>query len=76
MIILTRRKLIKAARKLVEEGVAPPASLDPSMYRRRSCSAVLPAEVSWQEALADWHTGRTNAPPAQEPSSAVKVPAP
>ena len=76
MIILTRRKLIKAARKLVQEGVAPPASLDPSMYRRRSCSAVLPAEVSWQEALADWHTGRTNAPPAQEPSSAVEVPAP
>jgi hypothetical protein len=73
MIILTRRKLIKAARKLVEEGVAPPASREPSMYRRRSCSAVLPAEVSWQEALADWHSGRVNTPPAQQPAVSARV---
>jgi phenylpropionate dioxygenase-like ring-hydroxylating dioxygenase large terminal subunit len=75
MIIMTRRKLIRAAKALREAGTPPPASRDPSAYLRRSCSTVLPAEVVWQEALADWHAARTTRVPAEHAPSAIDVPA-
>lgn len=59
MIIQTRRKLIRAARSLRERGVTPPCVDEPSLYRARSCSTVLPPDVDWKVALADWHAGRT-----------------
>jgi hypothetical protein len=65
MVIATRRKLIKAARLLRDEGIMPPASRDPSAYRARSCSAVIPTSANWKEAFADWHSGRTTTPPAE-----------
>jgi hypothetical protein len=65
MVIATRRKLIRAAKALRDEGVAPPASQDPTAYRKRSCSAILPSDVNWKEALADWHFARTPDLPAQ-----------
>jgi len=71
MVIATRRKLIRAAKQLRDEGIMPPASRDPSAYRARSCSAVLPSGVNWVEAFRDWHTGRTPVPPAE--GQAVKV---
>ncbi len=63
MIIMTRRKLLRAARALRESGELPPAAGDASAYRRRSCSTVLPPEVAWHEALADWHAARTTVVP-------------
>ncbi len=71
MIIMTRRKLIRAARALREAGTPPPGSQDPTAYRRRSCSTVLPAEVVWHEALADWHAARTTQVPTDGPMGAI-----
>jgi hypothetical protein len=65
MVIATRRKLIKAAKLLRDEGMMPPASRNPAAFRARSCSAVLPSGVSWIEAFADWHSGRTVVLPAE-----------
>jgi hypothetical protein len=65
MVIATRRKLIKAAKLLRDEGIMPPASRNPAAYRARSCSAVLPSGANWMEAFADWHSGRTMVPPAE-----------
>ena len=51
-VILTRRRLIAAA-KALERGEEPPG-LDPKDYRRRPVSLLLPRNVpSWTEAIAD-----------------------
>ena len=71
MVIATRRKLIKAAKLLRDEGVMPPASQSPEAYRKRSCSAILPSGLDWQEALGDWHFARTK----DLPADAIRVPA-
>ena len=65
MIIGVRRKLIRAARALREQGKAPPASETPAAYRVRSCSTVLPSAIDWQAALADWHNARTTQLPSE-----------
>lgn len=50
--IQMRRRLINAARALREEGVAPPASQDPSAYAIRPVEALLPrSEKNWEEAI-------------------------
>ena len=64
MVIAARRKLVKAAKALRDEGVMPPASQAPEAYRKRSCSAILPSGVNWKDALADWHFARTTDLPA------------
>jgi hypothetical protein len=64
MVIATRRKLVKAAKALRDQGIAPPASQDPAAYRKRSCSAILPSDVYWKDALYDWHFARTKELPA------------
>jgi phthalate 4,5-dioxygenase len=64
MVIATRRKLIRAAKALRDEGAAPPASQQPEAYRKRSCSAILPEDVDWKVALEDWHFARTKDLPA------------
>jgi phenylpropionate dioxygenase-like ring-hydroxylating dioxygenase large terminal subunit len=69
MIIAVRRKLIKAARLFREQGVLPPAAGQPELYKVRSCSTVLPSNVEWKDALADWHFARTT----QLPSEAVRA---
>jgi len=76
MIIATRRKLINAAKRLRATGEAPPASQDPSLYRVRSASAVLPSSIDWKEAMADWHFGRTTEPPADTFAHALKATVP
>jgi phthalate 4,5-dioxygenase len=63
MIIQVRRKLIGAATLLRDQGVTPSCVDNPEFYRARSCSALLPPDVTWNEALADWHAARTNVPP-------------
>ena len=73
MVIATRRKLIKAAKLLRDEGLAPPASTNPSAYRARSCSTILPTSVDWVEALSDWHFARSDTLPADALGERVKL---
>jgi phenylpropionate dioxygenase-like ring-hydroxylating dioxygenase large terminal subunit len=65
MIIQTRRRLINAAKALRERGETPPGVDDANVYSARSASAVLPADVDWKVALADWHHARTIELPAE-----------
>ena len=53
MVIRIRRRLIEAARALVEHKVTPPGVDDPEVYRTRSASCVLPEDVDWLEASED-----------------------
>jgi phenylpropionate dioxygenase-like ring-hydroxylating dioxygenase large terminal subunit len=69
MIIQTRRRLLKAARALREHGVTPPCVDDASAYAARSCSAILPPDVDWKVALADWHAARTTELPSARVAS-------
>jgi phenylpropionate dioxygenase-like ring-hydroxylating dioxygenase large terminal subunit len=57
-IIRVRRRMIEAAKALRDRGLTPPGVNHPELYRVRSCQAILPADVSWQEALDDWHHAR------------------
>jgi phenylpropionate dioxygenase-like ring-hydroxylating dioxygenase large terminal subunit len=50
MVIRTRRRLISAARALRERGETPPGVDDPTVYRTRSGSVILPRSASWLEA--------------------------
>jgi phthalate 4,5-dioxygenase len=51
MIMATRRRLLKAARALVKEGVVPPGVDDPElMYAVRSGDFVTEARLGWREA--------------------------
>jgi len=53
MVIRTRRRLLDAARALVEHGAIPPGVDHPEVYRQRSGGVVLPAGTNWVEATAD-----------------------
>jgi hypothetical protein len=46
-IIRTRRRLMLAARALKEQGLMPPGVENPSAYRVRSASVVLPRPIGW-----------------------------
>jgi nitrite reductase/ring-hydroxylating ferredoxin subunit len=56
MVIRTRRKLIKAARALAEDGTLPPGVDDPAIYRYRSGGVILPRSVDWRQATASLQT--------------------
>jgi len=47
MVIFVRRRLLDAARTLREEGAAPANVDDPSSYRIRPASILLPDGESW-----------------------------
>ncbi len=53
MIILVRRLLINAAKTLRDQQAAPPTATNPSLYRVRSCSVVLPPHQNWVDATRD-----------------------
>jgi len=59
-IIKARQRLLGAAKALRDRGVTPPGVDQPELFRVRSCSAVLPADVDWRSALEGWHLARTN----------------
>jgi hypothetical protein len=42
---------------------------DASAYAARSCSAILPPDVDWKVALADWHAARTTDLPSARVAS-------
>jgi phenylpropionate dioxygenase-like ring-hydroxylating dioxygenase large terminal subunit len=57
-IIMARRRLMRAARELGENGVAPPG-VDPATHRVRSAAIVLPAGDAFQVAAKDALTARS-----------------
>lgn len=59
MIMKTRQCLLRAARALRDDEVAPPGADQPELYRVRSCSAMLPDDADWRAALDEWHRART-----------------
>jgi hypothetical protein len=62
-IILARQRLMRAARALAEQGVAPPG-VDPATHRVRSAAVVLPAGEVFHEAAREALTARPGVPPA------------
>jgi hypothetical protein len=54
MIIKTRRRLIDAALRLRDDGVAPPGVDEPDVFRVRSASLVIPKDAPWVEAAQEW----------------------
>ena len=54
MIIQTRRRMVKAAKALRDEGVLPPGVTNPEIYRQRSGGILLPQGVDWFEASAPY----------------------
>ena len=53
MIIRTRRRLLDAARALVEKGVIPPGVDHPEVYRQRSGGILLPEGTDWVQATSE-----------------------
>lgn len=54
MIIVTRRRLLRAAKALRREGTSPPGVTNPEIYRQRSGGILLPEGVDWYEASAPY----------------------
>jgi hypothetical protein len=53
MVILTRRRMIAAARALAEKGEVPLSVDRPEMYMVRSGGVVLPRSADWLEATEE-----------------------
>jgi len=53
MVIRTRRRVIRAARALLDGGVVPPGVDEPQVYRCRSGGVVLPRDANWLDATKD-----------------------
>jgi len=62
MIIQVRRRLLRAAKALAEEGEPPPGVDAPLLYTVRSGQAVFPRDVNWVEAMREWHEARGGLP--------------
>jgi hypothetical protein len=62
-IIMARQRLMRAARALQEQGIAPPGT-DPATHRVRSAAVVLPAGQVFHEVARDALTARPGVPPA------------
>ena len=52
--IRVRRRLLKAAQALRDEGLVPDCLETPEVYRIRAASGLLPREESWVEGTRDW----------------------
>lgn len=53
-VIAFRRIMIDAAKRYHDHGVPPPTVDDPTLYRVRGCSAMLPRNASWVELTEPW----------------------
>jgi hypothetical protein len=62
-IIMARQRLMRAARALAQQGVAPPGT-DPATHRVRSAAVVLPADQVFHVAAREALTARPGVPPA------------
>jgi phthalate 4,5-dioxygenase len=63
-IVKARTMLLEAAKRLRERGTIPSGAHDPSVYRVRGCSAVVPDNLDWTESVKEYVT----VPPAEEGS--------
>ena len=61
-IIRVRRALAQACEALRDHGITPPGVDDPSVYRVRSTSGILPNDVPWLEGTKDWVAARPGVP--------------
>jgi phthalate 4,5-dioxygenase oxygenase subunit len=62
-IIMARQRLMRAARMLADQAIAPPGT-DPASHHVRSAAIVLPAGVVFHAAARDALTARPGVPPA------------
>jgi phthalate 4,5-dioxygenase oxygenase subunit len=62
-IIMARQRLMRAARLLADQGIAPPGT-DPATHRIRSAAVVLPVGQVFHEAAREALTARPGVPPA------------
>jgi nitrite reductase/ring-hydroxylating ferredoxin subunit len=53
MVIRTRRRVINAAKALVNQGVVPPGVDDATIYHQRSGGVILPRSTDWLEATVN-----------------------
>src|SRR5215207_7088847 len=53
MVIRTRRRLLDAARALVDQGTTPPGVDHPAVYRQRSGGIILAEDTNWVAATAE-----------------------
>jgi phthalate 4,5-dioxygenase len=57
MIIRTRQRILRAAKALAEQGIAPPGVDEPEVYGVRGGGVFLPKDADWLEATADLRKG-------------------
>ena len=57
-IIRARKRLLDAARALLEHGVEPPGVAEPVEYGIRAASAVVEGDRSWLDATVETRTAR------------------
>jgi phthalate 4,5-dioxygenase oxygenase subunit len=62
-VIMARHRLIKAAKALMEKGIAPPAT-QPEQHRVRSVSIVLPADIAFPDGAKEHMQVREGVAPA------------
>jgi phthalate 4,5-dioxygenase oxygenase subunit len=60
-IVMARRRLIRAAKALLDNGTAPPG-VEPAHQRVRSASVVLPPDTPFAEAVGDALAAKAGAP--------------
>ena len=61
-LIRTRRRLLRGALALRDEGLVPECVEDGSHYRVRSASGILPKDVPWQQGAGEWIEDRPGTP--------------
>jgi hypothetical protein len=61
-IIFARQRLLRAARALADDGVAPPG-IDPATHRVRSAAVVLPGDAAFAVAAAEALRVQEGVPP-------------
>jgi hypothetical protein len=63
MVARTRRRVLKAAQALRQEGTLPPGVTDPEvMWGARSGSFHTPKDANWQQAYQEKLAGATRVP--------------
>ena len=53
LIIRTRRRMIARGAGAGEQGIVPPGSTNPELYRQRSGGVILPRDVNWWDATEE-----------------------
>jgi len=62
MVIFVRRMLLKACRDLQENGIVPESVDNPTLYRVRSASIILPEDKHWFAATSEARDTNSGAP--------------